>query len=167
MGDAVDNATNNLLYFVPFVVLFDSVVAVYSYAYHVVIANASIKAQHQFRSTLKAPSKWLFSGQEGNTLLDVLLLFRSGCKTQEEFFQKNSLGNIQFQRIFCTVFTGLLSIIFSMGIFDVAANARHLAIPYVIFAVTQSYTLIESWRFGHKLIELSRAASLTSHLQDN
>jgi hypothetical protein len=137
---------------------------VYSYAYHLVKSNASIEVQHQFRSTLKAPSKWLFSGREGNTLLDALLLFRSGCKTQAEFFQKHSIRTIQFERIGCTVFVCLLTIIAFMGMFEVPANARYLAFPYFIFLVIQIYTLIESWRFGSELIALSKATS-TSDLQ--
>jgi hypothetical protein len=49
-----------------------------------------------------------------------------------------------------------------MGMLDVPANARHLAIPTIIFTVAQIYTLIESWRFGSELIVLSQRASKTT-----
>ncbi|MBZ0289752.1 MAG: hypothetical protein K8I30_19165 [Anaerolineae bacterium] len=163
--DAVEPA-NNFFYYGLFVAIFDCRVAVFSYAYQLVKSNASIEVQNQFRSTLKAPSKWLLSGREGNTLLEAVLVFGSGCKTQAEYFQKHSIGSIQFHRIGFTVLACLFTLPFFLNIFSVPANTGHLAIPYVVFLVAQLYTLIKSWRFGHELIELSPSGSSAMNRDD-
>ena len=153
-----------LLYYVIVFAIFDGGVAVYSYTYYLIKGNASIEVQNQFRSTLKAPSKWLFSG-EGKTPLEVLLLFwsdYSDYKTLEEYLQKHSLRYFQFSRIIALVFASLFSIPPFIGMLSEPANARHRVIPYVVFIVAQIYTLIESWRFGSELIALSQRASKTA-----
>ncbi|MEO8609407.1 MAG: hypothetical protein ABI690_16060 [Chloroflexota bacterium] len=156
-----DPTGNLLLLYIGVVIIEYGAIAAFSYAYYILKTHASVELQNQFQGTVNAPSKWLFirGKVEERAVLQLYLLYRSGYKSLDEFFQKTSLKSIQFQRIVRTVFAFLFLIVSSFGMFSVPSNAKHLMIPYIVFLVIHLYTLYASWRFGYGLIELSQTAS--------
>lgn len=145
---------NSFICYVLLVIIGYSTVAGSSYAYYVITTHASTELRSRFQSTLRAPSNWFFIVVGGKTIFESMMLYRTDYKTLEECLQKISLKYIKFSRIMCAVITLLLSIFFLIGVFNVPE--KRLTIQFVVFVVIHLYTLIASWRFGHKLVEMSQ-----------
>ena len=148
----LNTAANMLLLYAINVVTFNSVIAVFSYAYYVHKVHASMELRGQFQASLKQPVKLMFMGKHSH-VERILINNMFSKKDLDEYFETATEFGIQSRRI-AAIIISLVPMLAFVGVFFVPE--KHLVIQYFVFLGVSVTTLVASIRFGHKLIPMSR-----------
>ena len=147
-----------LLVYLGNIVLFNSVVAIYSYAYYVHKVRASADLRNQFQASLKQPAKLMFLGKHSH-VERILLNNMFSNKNLDEYFETATQFEIQLRRVIAIVLSLLVLMLAFLGVFFVPEE--HLAIQYFVFLGVSLATLVASVRFGHALVQMSNQENKT------